>query len=223
VDRARQGAAELSARAKQTAQRTAKTISDGGNAAWREAKVSALEVRANPAAKGAELAAGTRRAATAAATAAATSTADAARATGRAAASAATSTAGAARATVDAARKTSYTAAAGAEKTREVSKKALDLTRTSKGKAVAIGTAAAAGTGLVVMGAPVVGGVVVAVAAKKGVNAAREVARQRRAVKQTELNEIIAARATARRLGTPRTSTTSEAAPITPRTNNLGR
>jgi hypothetical protein len=185
---AKRSVGDLADRTRQALKQTTKTIGDSSNAAWTEARTKALEFRAMPAA-------------TAAATAAA----------------AAESTRRAAYATVDAARKSGYTAAAGASKARQVTQDAVAATRTGRGRAIATGAAAVAGAGLVATGAPVVGAVVVGVAAKKGISQAKERRAQSALTKEAQLNEIIAARAVARKVQVPGTSTVSEAAPIVPR------
>lgn len=123
-------------------------------------------------------------------------------------------TVGAVSATLNAARKASYSTAAGVEKTREVASRAAGLARTDRGRKVLRAAALGAGAGVAAMGSPVVGGVMVAVATKKSIDhlGARRAARKQ--VRETQLNEIIAARATARKMPAPRTSIVSDAAPV---------
>ena len=155
------------------------------NAAWSEAKTKSLEFRADP---------------TGSALGAATSAAVASRK--------------AANATVDAARKASYTAAEGVSKARQTASGAVAATRTDKGRAIAKSAAVVAGGGIALLGSPVVGATMVTVAAARGVGQVRERHAARQQSKQTQLNEIIAARAVARKMPTPRTSIVSDAAPL---------
>lgn len=117
-------------------------------------------------------------------------------------------------ATVDAARKASYATVEGVAKTREVAARAKGLTRTQTGRAVTKSVAAAAGYGIAAMGNPVLGAAMVTVAAGRGAAQVRERFAARQQTKQTQLNEIIAARATARKMPAPRTSIVSDAAPV---------
>lgn len=127
--------------------------------------------------------------------------------------------ASAARASVDAARKASHlsvdaarkTAAAAVNGAGRVRQAAASTVGSPKGRAIATGVAVAAGVALAPMGAPVVGGLVVAAAAKNVHK--RHTLRQQ--AKQTQINDIIVARAAARKTGTPGTSTVSDAAPVT--------
>lgn len=121
---------------------------------------------------------------------------------------------GAAAATMDAARKATYGASGGVDKARQAAAGAVAATRTDKGRAVAKGVAAGVGTGVALLGAPVVGAGLVTVAAARGVGQVRERHSARQQVKQTQLNEIIAARATARKMPAPGTSIVSDAAPV---------
>ena len=123
----------------------------------------------------------------------------------------------AAQATVSAARAASTATTAGAAKARQVSKDALAATRSDKGRKIATGAAVAAGAGLLALGNPVVGAVVIGAAAKKTYGRSKDARVQSKQEQQVRLNEIVAAKANARKLPTPRTSTVSEAAPVAPR------
>lgn len=172
-------------RAKTTTAGAATASARTAAAAWSEARTKAMEFRADP--TGTALAAAT---------------------------SAAVTSRKAAHTTVDAARKASYSATAGAAQARDAASRAVAVTRTERGRAVAKVAAVAAGSALAIAGNPVVGGAVVAVAAKRGVTQAWDRRTTRKQVKQTQLNEIIAARATARKIAAPSTSIVSDAAPV---------
>lgn len=124
----------------------------------------------------------------------------------------------AAAATVSAARATTRATAVGAEKTREVTKKASDIARSAKARSVVRTSAAAVGATALIAGAPVAGAVLLAGAAgsqRKQWSARREQTKEQR---QTQLNEILAAKALAhKKKGAPSTSTVSDAAPVAPK------
>lgn len=123
-------------------------------------------------------------------------------------------TVAAAHATVNAARKASFSAADGVTKARQVAAGAVSATRTERARAVAKTAAFVGGAGIAALGAPMVGAAVVTVAAARGVSQARSRQALRQEAKQTQLNEIIVARATARKQSAPGTSIVSDAAPV---------